>query len=435
MALPYETPAQAEEYRNQLERRFKTLNPSNTFDNLAEATSYWNSAVEKPGDTTDLYIKSLDQIWSWDSSNVDKAVFSREASSGTGLGLSNTSPFTPTADYHPATKLYVDSITLPADQIVESSTRVFISQAQKDVISSLAASSSFKGTHVDLTALQTAYPTANAGDYADVDTGAGSQVERYIWDNSDSEWIIQGSGGGTETASSIKTKYESNPNTEVFTTAQKTLLENQSGVNTGDQDISGIASNLSAITDLQNSDSIQDAAIALNTAKRSYPSGDETKLAGIEAGAQVNPTAGEIKSLYEGNSDTEAFTTAEKDRLANSVVSSEPVVFQKVVSSTKTTLTSTAGSITWTGLESNLFEIILTEDSVLQNATTPISNATYQFLVKQDVSGLWTLGYGNLFKFKGGQAPAIDLNPNSKNLLTCIYDGEHYLMVSVENFL
>jgi hypothetical protein len=407
MALPYETPAQAQEYRNQLERRFKAINPSNTFENLAEATAYWVASLEKPEDTSDLYIKSLDQIWYWDSTLPDKAAYSRDASSG--VNLANTDPFTPTQDYHISTKLYVDNKNYPASQITESLSRVFISQAEKDVIQSLAADSSFKGTYVDLSSLQTAFPTANAGDYADVDTGVGSQVERYIWDNSDSEWVIQGSGGGTETAVSIKTKYESNSNTEVFTTAEKDLLANQSGTNTGDQDISGIAINSSAITDLQNSDTAQDAAIALNTGKNSYPSADATKLAGIEAGAQANP--------------------------ANIVTSDSPAIFEKVVSSTKTSLSSTAGSIAWTGAESNLYEIILTEDSTLQNASSPVNNATYQFIVKQDNTGLWSLSFGNLFKFKGGQSPSMDLNANSKNLLTCIYDGEDFLMVSVENFL
>ena len=41
--------------------------------------------------------------------------------------------------------------------------------------------------------------------------------------------------------SSIKTQYESNADTNAFTDAEKTLLANQSGTNTGDQDLSGLA--------------------------------------------------------------------------------------------------------------------------------------------------------------------------------------------------
>ena len=112
-----------------------------------------------------------------------------------------------------------------------------------------------------------------------------------------------------------------------------TLENNNSGVNTGDQDISGISTNATAISTLQGEVDLNTAktgitaqqaadiqannaktgitaqqasdistnnskvgittaqsdAITANTAKNSYPSADATKLAGIEAGAQVNP--------------------------------------------------------------------------------------------------------------------------------------------------
>jgi hypothetical protein len=42
---------------------------------------------------------------------------------------------------------------------------------------------------------------------------------------------------------------------------------------------------------------------------------ERNKLAGIEAGAEVNPTAGEIKTLYESNADTNAFTDAQLNKL------------------------------------------------------------------------------------------------------------------------
>ncbi len=121
----------------------------------------------------------------------------------------------------------------------------------------------------------------------------------------------------SEDAAAIKTKYESNPNTNAFTDAEKSKLSNQSGTNTGDQDISGIATNANAITTIQGEQTTQDDAIALNTAKNSYPSADATKLAGIEAGAEVNDNAATIKTKYESNADTNAFTDAEKSTLAN----------------------------------------------------------------------------------------------------------------------
>ena len=63
------------------------------------------------------------------------------------------------------------------------------------------------------------------------------------------------------------------------TDADLVVIGNTSGVNTGDQDISGIATNASDITALENEQITQNNAIALNTAKRSYPLADENRLA------------------------------------------------------------------------------------------------------------------------------------------------------------
>jgi len=55
--------------------------------------------------------------------------------------------------------------------------------------------------------------------------------------------------------------------TEDFTTAEKDKLAAISGMNTGDQDISGIATNAAAISTIQTEQATQDDAITLNTAK------------------------------------------------------------------------------------------------------------------------------------------------------------------------
>lgn len=56
----------------------------------------------------------------------------------------------------------------------------------------------FKGKYISLVALQTAYPTADDGDYAIVDAGAGNDAKEYIWDE-DEGWI-QGSGASIASA-------------------------------------------------------------------------------------------------------------------------------------------------------------------------------------------------------------------------------------------
>ena len=53
----------------------------------------------------------------------------------------------------------------------------------------------YKGKYTSLVALETAHPTGNAGDYAQVDTGAGSDVVNYSYDVEDG-WIEGGSGSG-----------------------------------------------------------------------------------------------------------------------------------------------------------------------------------------------------------------------------------------------
>lgn len=55
----------------------------------------------------------------------------------------------------------------------------------------------FRGVYTTLDDLQTAVPTAIAGDNAHVDSGAGSNVQVYLWDVSDAAWQLQQTGGGS----------------------------------------------------------------------------------------------------------------------------------------------------------------------------------------------------------------------------------------------
>lgn len=134
--------------------------------------------------------------------------------------------------------------------------------AEKTKLSGLE-SSKFLGEFVSLLALQTAFPSPAVGSYAYVDGGVGSDVIKYIWDTTDNKYIEQLGESTEETPASIKSKYESNPDTNAFTDAEKLTLSNQSGTNTGDE------------------------------------------------------TALSIKTKYESNADTNAFTDAEKTNLSN----------------------------------------------------------------------------------------------------------------------
>src|SRR5690606_4960147 len=55
----------------------------------------------------------------------------------------------------------------------------------------------FRGQYTSLSALNIAVPSANIGDFANVDNGVGSDVSRYIWDSNDNQWILSISGAGS----------------------------------------------------------------------------------------------------------------------------------------------------------------------------------------------------------------------------------------------
>lgn len=67
---------------------------------------------------------------------------------------------------------------------------------------------------------------AVAGNYADVDAGIGVDAERWIFDTTDQKFVKSNSPPIYETPASVKSKYESNPDTNAFTNSLKTKLEN-----------------------------------------------------------------------------------------------------------------------------------------------------------------------------------------------------------------
>ena len=183
------------------------------------------------------------------------------------------------------------------------------------------------------------------GSYAYVDAGVESDVQKFIWDTTDNKWVqarrvvtqditpaqvkslyesnadtnaftdneqskLAGIQVGAEknptplTNAQIKTQYEANTNTNAYTDAEKTKL---SGIAVGAQ------VNPYTKTELDTKyDSKVDKVTGKQLSTNDYTTTEKTKLSGIATGAQVNPTGSQIKTLYEGNNDTNAFTDAEK---------------------------------------------------------------------------------------------------------------------------
>ncbi|SFP39528.1 hypothetical protein SAMN05216229_102122 [Geopseudomonas sagittaria] len=175
-------------------------------------------------------------------------------------------------------------------------------------------SSHFKGLHVDLAALIAAVPAPVDGDYADVDTGLGAEVVRHVWDSSDSEWKPQLGQSAQLTAAQIKSEYESNPNTNAYTDAEKTKL---AGLESSHfkglfVDLAALTAAVPAPVDGDYAD--VDAGIGSEVVRHLWDSSDAAWVPQLGASAQL--TAAQVKSEYESNPDTNAFTDAEKTKLA-----------------------------------------------------------------------------------------------------------------------
>jgi hypothetical protein len=104
----------------------------------------------------------------------------------------------------------------------ESNTNAF-TDAEKTKLAGLE-DSLFLGVYTSLSALQTAHSSPVAGSYAYVDTGSGSDITQYTWDDTDDEYVELQGESTAETAASIKTKYESNADTNAYTDAEKSKL-------------------------------------------------------------------------------------------------------------------------------------------------------------------------------------------------------------------
>ncbi len=88
-------------------------------------------------------------------------------------------------------------ITLDLSNVVEKVTgKSLIADTEISRLANL--NDRFKGKFTTLGALQTAVPSANAGDYAQVDTGGSNPVSNYNWDIEDG-WVIGSTGGSGAT--------------------------------------------------------------------------------------------------------------------------------------------------------------------------------------------------------------------------------------------
>ncbi|HCU64544.1 MAG TPA: hypothetical protein DF774_02160 [Rheinheimera sp.] len=168
--------------------------------------------------------------------------------------------------------------------------------AEKNKLASIEGSH-FKGLYTSLAALQAAVVSPAAGDYGDVDPGAGIDVVRYIWDVNDSAWKTQTGGGGSMTGAQIATALFAEPDTNNFSNSYKTKVDsiatgataNATDAQLRDRTTHTGAQAISTITGLQTAlDAKQATESGKGLSSNDYTTIEKNKLAGISAGATAN---------------------------------------------------------------------------------------------------------------------------------------------------
>lgn len=158
----------------------------------------------------------------------------------------------------------------------------------------------YRGTFSTFALLAAGVNNPVAGNYADVDA-AGMDAARYIWDASDSKWLLSASTATPLTAAQVKSLYESNSDTNAYPNADKAKVASVAtgatanstdaalrdrSTHTGTQSISTVAGLQSAI----------DAKVTAVTGQGLITDAQVSKLNGIATGATANDTDANLKN-------------------------------------------------------------------------------------------------------------------------------------------
>ena len=174
---------------------------------------------------------------------------------------------------------------------------------------------------------------------------------------------IESNATADQTATEIKTAYESNSDTNAFTDADHTKLDGIEAGATADQTASEIRALVGSASD-----------------SNVFTDADHSKLDGIEAGATADQTASEIKTAYEGNSDTNAFTDSEKTKLAGIEASADVTDAANV---------NAAGAVMNTDTTTASMNFVVDEDNMSSNSATKVpTQQSVKAYVDSEVAGV-----------------------------------------------
>ncbi|MEM9076300.1 MAG: hypothetical protein AAGC43_04635 [Bacteroidota bacterium] len=137
-----------------------------------------------------------------------------------------------------------------------------------------------------------------------------------------------------------------------------------------------------------------------------------------------------ITSTQASNIVTNSNKVGYDDTLVDTYISSNQTKSNKVL------LESVGGVIDWTGDEGDLYEIVLYEDTVLNNPSNPIDGSAFLIRVKQNPVGGFTITYGSDFSWiNGGVEPSNTLDPDGKDYISVVVDGTKLDCTNGPNFL
>jgi hypothetical protein len=202
----------------------------------------------------------------------------------------------------------------------------------------LIADPRYKGWFIDLTALQTAYPTAVAGDFATVGSGVGVDPVIYAWDNIEMQWEITGGSG-----------------TVISVFGRTAAVVAQTGDYTWNQ-INKTISNLNDITTKNHSSLTLDGGTNPHGTTKS-----DVGLSAVTNDAQLKRAAGDLNSFTEKTAtdlndiviiEDSADTYNKKKVKINNIINTNPLVVSDIVQTLSGVITRTLGkisSITKTG--------------------------------------------------------------------------------------
>jgi hypothetical protein len=146
----------------------------------------------------------------------------------TGNRIKGLAGLTPNSVYYAQTDATISTVV--------SDTPLFVAISTTEAIQLSAGGSAIQlwvGEFISLAALNIAYPTADPGNWATVDAGIGTDVVKYIWDETDGAWVA-GGGAGTPISDQAQADAGTDDTTamsplKVSRRAQKVFTGNVSG--------------------------------------------------------------------------------------------------------------------------------------------------------------------------------------------------------------